>query len=78
VRQHSSSSSGGHDGKKGDGGGGRERRLRINGDGTWREGAAIKKGDNAVTTSKYTILTFIPKNLIEQFKRALTLPPSAL
>lgn len=71
LNKHSSSGSGGHDGKKGDGdgGGGRERRLRINGDGTWREGAAIKKGNNAVTTSKYTILTFIPKNLIEQFKR---------
>jgi hypothetical protein len=79
--QHSSSGSGGHDGKKGDGdgGGGRERRLRINGDGTWREGAAIKKGNNAVTTSKYTILTFIPKNLVEQFKRALSCPlPAAL
>jgi hypothetical protein len=68
--QHSSSSSSSsaseHSGAKG----GRERRLRINGDGAWREGAAIKTGNNAVTTSKYTVLTFIPKNIIEQFKRA--------
>lgn len=62
----SSSSSSGPDGKKDVG---RERRVHVNGDGTWHEGEAIKTGNNAVTTSKYTVLTFIPKNLVEQFRR---------
>ena len=30
---------------------------------------AVSLGDNRITTSKYTLLTFVPKNLYEQFKR---------
>lgn len=46
-----------------------QRVLQINGDNS--AGGRRKRGfiDNYITTSKYTLLSFLPKNLVEQFMR---------
>ncbi|KAL8613378.1 Phospholipid-transporting ATPase ID [Nucella lapillus] len=43
-----------------------ERRIKVN-DGEYN--AQFEYAQNKITTSKYNIVTFVPKNLFEQFQR---------
>lgn len=54
--------------KKGGGGIGREDRRKIRANDP-QFNAAFNYATNAVSTSKYNLVTFVPKNLFEQFQR---------
>ena len=56
-----------------EGGGAAEKSASEVGDGRWDPSKNRRYPDNAIRTSKYTLLTFLPKNLLRQFSKAANL-----